>query len=115
MRFIGRIAALIIGLVACAIALGVDVLYSAVHHALRLAGDTGLDATHGFIGFLLVLVGVVGSIMALFAPTAAAVLLLIAGIGMFFVVKAYAVLSIVFFVIAAILAFVDRSRHHQTA
>ncbi len=35
-------------------------------------------------------------------------LLLAAGIGMFFVVKGYALFSIVFFVLAAVLAFAER-------
>src|SRR5579884_2075224 len=108
MGIIGRIVAFILGLIASAIALAVDVLYSTVHRISGVLGSSSIHQTHGFIGFLLVLVGVVGSILALFAPLPAAVLLLAAGIGMFFVVKGYALFSIVFFVLAAVLAFAER-------
>jgi hypothetical protein len=109
MKMLGRAGALILGLIGCAIALVMDILYSSAH---RLGAIESADVvqTHGFIGFLLVLVGIVGSILALFAPTAAAVLLLIAGIGLFFVVKGWAIISFIFFLLAAILALVDRSR-----
>jgi hypothetical protein len=108
MEVVGRVVAFVLGLIASAIALAVDVLYSAVHRISGVLGDTGLDRTHGFIGFLLVLVGVVGSVLALFAPLPAAVLLLVAGIGMFFVVKGYALFSILFFVLAAALSLAAR-------
>ncbi|MDQ6773825.1 MAG: hypothetical protein M3024_12695 [Candidatus Dormibacteraeota bacterium] len=109
MKVIGRILAMLLGLIGSFIALVVDVLYSTIHRSVQIFGDSGLDQTHGFIGFLLVLVGVVGSVLALFMPTVAAVLLLVAGIGLFFVVKGYAIFSIVFFVVAAFLAYADRS------
>jgi hypothetical protein len=102
-----------LGLVGCAIAVIVDVSYSTFHDAARMLGDATLDRTHGFIGFGLVVVGVVGSILALFMPVPAAILLLIAGIGLFFVVKGYAIFSILFFVLAAIFAFIGRHHHHE--
>jgi hypothetical protein len=103
-----RVVALVLGLIASAIALGVDILYSAAHRLAGALGSASIDRTHGFVGFLLVLVGVVGSFLTLFAPLPAAVLLLAAGIGMFFVVKGYAVFSIVFFVLAAVLSLAGR-------
>ncbi|MBO0702181.1 MAG: hypothetical protein J2P38_04560 [Candidatus Dormibacteraeota bacterium] len=112
MRIISRILALILGLVGSAIALIVDISYSAFHRAIGMLGDATLDRTHGFIGFLLVLVGVIGSILALFQPVVAAVFLLVAGIGLFFVVKGFALFSILFFVLAAIFAFLGRHHHH---
>jgi hypothetical protein len=109
MRIAGRVGALILGLIACAIALVTDILYSLMHRMSGALGSTNLDQTHGFIGFLLVLVGVLGSILALFSPVVAAVLLLIAGIGLLFVVKGWAIISLIFFVLAAYLAFRDRA------
>ena len=50
-----------------------------------------------------------GAFTALVSPSVAAVLLVAAGIGMFFIVKGYAVFSILFFVIAALLAVLARS------
>ena len=115
MRIIARIVALILGLVGSAIALIVNISYSTFHHAVNMLGDANLDRTHGFIGLGLVLIGVVGSIVALFQPILAAVLLLIAGIGLFFVVKGFAILSILFFVLAAVFAFIGRHHHHHEA
>jgi hypothetical protein len=113
MRIAGRIVGLILGLFASAIALVVNILYSLIHRSIEVLGGTGIHDTHGFYGFLLVVLGVLGSILCLFSPTVAAVLLLAAGVGMFFVVKGYAIFSILFFVLAAVCAFLDRSPRKQ--
>lgn len=115
MRIIGRLGAMIFGLVGAIIAAIVNILYSTVHHAIGALGDSGLDRTHGGIGFLLVVIGVIGAFTALVAPEIGAVLLLVAGIGMFFIVKGYAVFSIMFFLVGALLAFFDRSARRTTA
>jgi len=106
---------MIFGLVGSIIAAIVNILYTIIHHAIGTLGDSGLDRTHGGFGFLLVVIGVIGAFTALVAPQVAAVLLLIAGIGMFFTVKGYAVFSIMFFVVGALLAFFDRSARRTTA
>lgn len=111
MRIIARILALILGLVGCAVALAVNISYSTFHHAASMLGDPTLTRTHGLIGFGLIVVGAAGSFLALFLPVPAAILLLIAGIGLFFVVKGYAILSILFFVLAAVFAYLGRHRH----
>lgn len=113
MRFIARILALILGLVGSAIALIVNISYSTFHHVMGILGDATLTRTHGFIGFLLVVVGAIASFVALFQPLVAAVLLLVVGIALFFVIKGFAILSILFFVLAAIFAFLGRGHHHH--
>lgn len=113
MRIVARILALILGLVGCAVAVAVNISYSSFHHAVNMLGDATLTRTHGFIGFGLIVVGAAGSFLALFLPVPAAILLLIAGIGLFFVVKGYAIFSILFFVLAAIFAFIGRHHHHE--
>lgn len=115
MTIVSRILALILGLVGCAIALVVNISYSTFHRAASMLGDPSLTRTHGFIGLGLILVGVIGSIVALFSPIIAAILLLVAGIGLFFVVKGFAVFSILFFVLAAVFAFLGRRHHHREA
>ena len=108
MRLVGRTVAFILGLIGCAIAIVLALLYSGYHRAV---GMTGVDATqtHGLIGFFLVLVGLIGSILVFFSPIVAAILLLIAGIGLFFVVKGFALISVLFFIVAAVLALTTRS------
>jgi len=100
---------MVFGLVGVVIAAIVNVFYSTIHHTMGALGDSSLDRTHGGIGFLLVLIGAVGAFTALVSPSVAIVLLLGAGIGMFFIVKGYAVFSVLFFLIAALLAFMARS------
>lgn len=115
MTIVGRVLAMLLGLIGSAIALVVDLLYATIHRSVQIFADSSLDQTHGFIGFLLVLVGVAGSVLSLFAPTIATLLLLVAGIGLFFVIKGYAVLSILFFLVAAFLAYMDRSSRRRAA
>lgn len=115
MRFVGRAGALLLGLLGVVVALVVNFAYSGVHDALRLGGDKNISHSHGFIGFLLILVGFVGAILALPAPVAAAALLAIAGIGLFFVVKAYALLCSIFLLAAAVLAYIDRTKKRTAA
>jgi len=109
MWLIGRVGAMVFGLVGVVIAAIVNVFYSTIHHTMGALGDSSLDRTHGGIGLLLVLIGAVGAFTALVSPSVAIVLLLGAGIGMFFIVKGYAVFSVLFFLIAALLAFMARS------
>lgn len=113
MRFIARIVALILGLVGSIIAFVVDISYSTFHHVAGFLGDSTLNRTHGFLGFGLVLVGVIASFLALFSPIIAAILLFLVGIAFFFVVKGFALFSILFFILAAIFAYLGRHHHHH--
>lgn len=115
MRFVGRVGALILGLFGTIVALVVNFAYSGVHDALRLGGDKNISHSHGFIGFLLILVGFVGALLAVPAPAVAAVLLAIAAVGLFFIVKAYALFCSIFLLVAALLAYVDRTKKRPVA
>ncbi|MBO0685867.1 MAG: hypothetical protein J2P45_22205, partial [Candidatus Dormibacteraeota bacterium] len=119
---LARIVALIFGLIGSAIALVINITYSTFHRAANTFGnantynDPNLTQTHGWIGLGLVAVGVIGSITALYQPLAAVILLLIAGIGLFFVIKGFAIFSILFFVLAAVFAYLGhhhRPRHEE--
>lgn len=110
MKIIGRIGALLCGLIGTILALIINVAYSAVHDALRLGGAKTIEQSHGFIGLALVVVGFAGALLALPSPTVAALLMLVAAIGLFFVVKVYALLASFFFIVAALLAFLDRKQ-----
>jgi len=108
MRLIGRLGALVLGLIGAVIGLVVNFAYSAFHDIARWAGDTHMDSTHGFIGFFVLVAGIIGSLITPVAPSAAAVLLLIAGIGIIFIVKWFALIITPFFLVAAVLAYLDR-------
>jgi hypothetical protein len=92
---------MILGLIGFAIGLVADFIGTVHGYAT--------DVTHhGFVGLVLLLIGLAGSLLALFAPVVAAVLLLIAGIGFFYVLGTGALFVAPFFIVAAVLAFVDR-------
>jgi len=103
-----RILSLIIGLIGVVIAFFVNLFYSSFHVLGRVAGITN-DQTHFFWGLFVVLIGLVGSVLALFIPIAGAVLLLIAGIAFFFIAGWWALLASPFLLVAAFFAY-RRSR-----
>jgi hypothetical protein len=106
-RFTMRTIALIVGLVGTVLALIIDILYSLVHVLGRIAGITA-DSGHFFYGILVVLGALAGSLLAPINATLAAVLLLAAGIGFFFVVGWWAIIASVFLFVAAALTFSNR-------
>lgn len=106
-RFTFRTVALIVGLIGVVLALIVDILYSLAHVLGMIAGFSA-DTGHFFWGLLVVLVGLGGSFLAPILPILAAVMLLGAGIGFFFVVGWWAVIASPFLFVAAILTFSNR-------
>ncbi len=106
-----RTLAMIIGLVGVVIAFVVNLLYSSLHVLGRIAGITS-NPSHFFFGLLVVLIGLIGSVLALFVPIAGAVLLAIAGIAFFFIAGWWALLASPFLLIAAVLAY-EHSRARQ--
>lgn len=100
-RLIGRTGALILGLIGVVIAFVFDIFGLVAGHAIG-------TQTHGWLGILFLLVGLVGSLIVYFFPEVAALLLVIAAIGFFFVISWVAIIPAIFFVLAAILAYIDR-------
>ena len=113
-RILGRLGALIFGLVGVVLGLIVNFVFSTVSDVNRLAGGS-LPASHGFIGLGAMIVGFVGAILAPAKPGAAALLLLIAGAGFFYPVHLFALIASPFLLVAALLAFIDRSPSTSTS
>src|SRR5215469_3546545 len=84
MRFILRFIATILGIIGFIIGLLVDLGNSAVHDIVRATGGTA-GQTHGFIGFFLAVIGLIGAFIAGPCPATAAILMLVAAIGSFFI------------------------------
>ena len=105
-----RMLAMIVGLVGVVLAFVVNLLYSSLHVLSRVAGITS-SPSHFFFGLLVVLIGLIGSVVALFAPIVGAVLLAIAGIAFFFIAGWWALFASPFLLIGAVLAF-EHSRTH---
>jgi hypothetical protein len=104
LRLTMRTLALIIGLLGVVIAFIINLLYSSFHVLGRVSGITS-DQTHFFWGLIVIIIGLVGSLFALFLPTMGAVLLLVAGIAFFFIAGWWALLASPFLLIAALLAY----------
>ncbi len=107
MRIALRTVALIIGVVGFVIGLIVNFAYSSFHFIGDMMG-ADIRQTHGFIGFWVLLLGVIGALLAPFAAVVSAVIMLVAAIALFFVLHWAALLVSPFFIVAAILAFLDR-------
>jgi len=99
-----RIVALLIGLLGVVIAFVINILYSSFHVLGRVAGITN-SQSHFFWGLFVILIGLVGSLCALFIPTVGVVLLVVAGIAFFFIAGWWALLASPLLLIAAFLAF----------
>ncbi|HLZ20923.1 MAG TPA: hypothetical protein VKQ30_02195 [Ktedonobacterales bacterium] len=105
MKIIGRMGALILGLVAFVVGFIINVVHSSFAHLFEPG-----SSTHGFIALLFLLIGLVGAFVALPRPVAAAVLMVIAAIGFIvFVGFGGGIVPAILFLLAALLAYVDRS------
>jgi hypothetical protein len=106
MPAVTRIASFAIGIIGAADLLIINILISLFGSVQRI---TGADPkTHGWIGLLLFLAALAGSILSLFTPRVGGVLLLIAGIGFFFVAHWWALLASPQLLIGGVLPFLAR-------
>ena len=106
MKLLGRLGALIIGIVGFIAGLIFDAVHSGVAHFFQPGSQT-----HGFIALLFLLIGLVGSLIAVFAPRASGILLVISAIGFIIFVGFLAgIIPAIILLIAAILAFIDQGK-----
>jgi len=112
MQFTVRVLAMLLGIFGVIIAFIINLLYSSLHVLGRVAGITN-NQTHFFYGLLVILIGFIGSLLALFFPTVGAVLLVVAGIAFFFIAGWWALLASPFLLVAGVLAY-RHSRQQQT-
>ncbi|HEY1387560.1 MAG TPA: hypothetical protein VGF38_03370 [Ktedonobacterales bacterium] len=109
-----RTVALIIGVVGFVIGLIVNFAYSSFHFIGDMMG-ADVRQSHGFIGFWVLLLGVIGALLAPFAAVVSAVIMLVVGIALFFILHWAALLVSPFFIVAAVLAFLDRPSAHAAS
>lgn len=103
-----RVLALFIGLFGSIVAFVVNMLYSLLHFLGRISGITA-DQSHFFIGTGLAILAFVGAILVVGSPLVGAALLVLATIGLFFIMGWWALLAAPFLVVAAILAVAARN------
>src|SRR5262245_34547957 len=109
MKIVGRLGATIVGLFATVIALIINFVFAFVTRAGNGLFGGNLPESHGFIGLALILVAFVGSLLAVPKPRTAATLMLIGAAGFYYPVHGYAIITAPFYLIAAALAFFDRT------
>lgn len=107
-RLLGRVGAMIIGTFGAVIAFATNILYSSINDALKLGGDNATHQTHGFLGFFLTIIALLGAIAAPFSGLVSAVIMVLCGLAFFWVVGIYAIPASVLLFIAAAMAYVDR-------
>lgn len=100
-----RMLALVLGVIGALCALVINIVYSTGRHINNIVFQ-GSATSHGFIGLLLVLAGLVGAAITPAFPIVGAVLMAIAGVGFFFIVGWWALLlASPLLLVAAFLAF----------
>ena len=110
LKLAGRTLGMIIGVIGAFVALLVTIFTVVAGHLEKAINPGTGGSTHGFIGFLSFLVGLIGALIAIPFPSAAALLMVVAGLAMIYVAGAWAILGAPLLIIGAILAFLDRSR-----
>jgi len=109
-----RILALITGLVGVVIAFIINLLYTSLHVLGRVAG-IAYGPSYFYYGMLVIMIGLIGSVVAPFAPIVGGVLLAVAGIAFFFIAGWWALFASPFLLIGAVLAFEHHRTHPQAA
>jgi chromate transport protein ChrA len=106
MKLIGRLGALIAGVLGFVAGIIADLIHSAASHIFQPS-----SSTHGFIALLFLIVGLIGALIALFAPRASALLLVVSAVGfIIFVGFVAGIIPAILLLIAAGLAFIDRGK-----
>ena len=108
MRLGLRLATFLIGVIGAIDGIAINTIVSTVKAAARLMG-ADVDQSHGWIGLLLCLLALAAAFVALRWPSAAGLMFLVAGVGFVFVVHWWALLASPQMLVAALLAFMDRS------
>lgn len=105
----GRTVGMIVGIIGALLALIVTLFSVIAFHTEQLFDVSGKHS-HGFIGFLCFVVGLIGALLSLPSAMVAAVLMAVAGLVMLYVAGGWGIIPLIFLGLAAILVFLDRGR-----
>lgn len=108
MRIALRVIALILGIIGFVDGVIANFIVAAYRDVAHLIG-VDVAQSHGVVGFIFCAIGLIGAVIALRLPIVGAVLLLIATIGFFVVVRWWGLLASPQFALAAVLAILDRA------
>jgi hypothetical protein len=107
-----RTVGMIIGLVGAVIAFVITIFTVAARHIGDLVNPGTTATSHGFLGIVAFIVGLVGALLALPSPIVSAVLMVIAGLLMLYVAGAWGIIPLVLLVVGAVLVYLDRRGTH---
>jgi hypothetical protein len=110
----GRIIAMVLGIIGAIIAL-IEVIVSVGSKWFEQATGVGNPTSHGFLGTLAFLLGIIGALLALPFGEAGAVLMAIAGLIMLYVTGWVGIIPFIFLILGAILAYLDRGAKRRAA
>ncbi len=105
-----RVLATVVGLVGALIAFFVDLL-----HTLVADSQKGFGSGHFFLGLLVTLLAFIGALLSWPFPVTAAVMMVLAAVGLFLIAHVASWFAIPFLLLAAILAFLDRKKARSAA
>jgi hypothetical protein len=108
---LGKFTVLTFGLIGSFLALIILVLWGTIHNIVGAFQNTPAGPNQLGWGLLLIGLGVVASFLSIFLSRITSILFLIAGIGLFWVISGWAIIPLIFFVIAAAFDFFGRSRN----
>ena len=104
-----KLAGRAVGMIAGIIGALFNLVLNAANSTVARVIDFTDPKTHGGYGLILCLVGLLGAIIALPFPEVAAILMLISGVGMFFIIPWYlALVGSILLIVGAGLAWIDR-------
>jgi hypothetical protein len=114
LKLAGRLGAMVLGLIGALVALITTLGYVAVHNIYAAANSgASLDSVHWQAGLALTAVGALGAILSLLFPRLAAFFMLVATLGLFWPLGLYAVPASVLLALGTLLAYIDRTVHHD--
>lgn len=108
---LGKFTVLTFGLIGSFLALIILVLWGTIANIVGAFGESAAGPNRLGWGLLLIGIGVVASFLSIFLSRITSILFLIAGIGLFWVISGWAIIPLIFFVIAAGFDFLGRSRN----
>ena len=108
---LGKFTVLTFGLIGSFLALIILLLWGTIANIVTAFENSPAGNNQFGWGLLLIGIGVVASFLSIFLSRITSILFLIAGIGLFWVISGWAIIPLIFFLIAAGFDFLGRSKN----
>jgi hypothetical protein len=108
-----RTLGMLIGLVGTCLAFAINLLYSSAHVLGKVLNVTN-NSGHFFLGLLMVIIALAGSLVGLISAPAGSILLVVAAIGLFFAAGWWALFASPFLLLGAVVIYAGRRERSRT-